>query len=60
MVFEIARFYADSLEHFRTFYNENENLDLVALQQEEQGNLLLYWFDFLKKKSSSSKTLIMD
>lgn len=42
MVFGIARFYADSLEHFRTFYNENENLDLVALQQEEQGNLLLY------------------
>lgn len=42
MVFEIARFYADSLEHFRTFYNENENLDLVALQQEEQGNLFLY------------------
>lgn len=37
IVFEIARFYADSLEHFRKFYNENDNLDLVALQQEEQG-----------------------
>lgn len=43
MVFEIARFYADSLEHFRNFYNENENLDLVALQQEEQGNYYYYY-----------------
>ncbi|XP_055022499.1 LOW QUALITY PROTEIN: dynein axonemal heavy chain 6-like [Boleophthalmus pectinirostris] len=37
--FDTASVYAHTFEHFRTFYKENKNLDVQALQQKEHGFL---------------------
>lgn len=37
--FEKANEYASKFEPFREFYQENDNLDIVSLQEEDHGTL---------------------
>ena len=39
MSFEKANEYASKFEPFREFYQENDNLDIISLQEEDHGTL---------------------